>query len=134
MPSAYNNKKLFRFELLVTQRLLCHAYLIILFYILKLGMENYNQSDSTQRWVMEYNTNAGGYYIRGADSGRYRILVQIYLEGIAGEEALWTSRVTENVGTLWKLHSAGPELVGKYIFYRKYVKRDLFELEQRRSY
>ena len=30
----------------------------------EISMENYNQSDSTQRWVMEYNANAYGYYIR----------------------------------------------------------------------
>lgn len=44
----------------------------------EISMENYNQSDSTQRWVMEYNANAYGYYIR-EQIPKYEFYTAIYL-------------------------------------------------------
>ena len=67
--SAYNNKVVsLRAASDTTLTVSRIPYNPILYF--EISMENYNQSDSTQRWVMEYNANTGGYYIREQDSGK----------------------------------------------------------------
>ncbi len=53
-------------------------------------MENYNQSDSTQRWVMEYNANP----VVIISGSRFEGILHRNIFGIV-EEAFWTSRVTK---------------------------------------
>ncbi len=99
-------------------------------YYERFRLANYNQSDSTQRWVMEYNANAGGYYIREQISGKSEFLHR-NIFGIM-EEAFWTSRVKRKGRNSVEVIFSRTEFVGKYNFYRKYVKRELYELDQRR--
>ena len=80
----------------------------------EIGMENYNQSDSTQRWVMEYNANAGGYYIREQIPGSMNFTPQYIWD--SGGSILDFSSNKERVGTLWKLYSAGQNSLGNIFF------------------
>ncbi|WP_275400988.1 hypothetical protein [Enterococcus faecium] len=81
----------------------------------EISMENYNQSDSTQRWVLEYNANAGGYYIREQIPGSVNFTPQYILNGGGGRLLNFSSN-KENVGTLWKLYSAGQNSMGNIFF------------------
>ena len=82
----------------------------------EISMENYNQSDSTQRWVMEYNANAGGYYIREQIPGGMNSSPNyIWRDSRGGGFVDFVSN-RENVGTLWKLYSAGQNSLGNIFF------------------
>ncbi|HGF8010526.1 TPA: hypothetical protein QFC76_000654 [Enterococcus faecium] len=76
----------------------------------------YNQSDSTQRWVMEYNANAGGYYIREQIPGGMNSSPNYIWRDSRGGGFVDFSSNRENVGTLWKLHSAGQNSLGNIFF------------------
>ncbi|HFD1599561.1 TPA: hypothetical protein QFQ48_000768 [Enterococcus faecium] len=112
--SAYNNKVVsLRAASDTTLTVSRIPYNPILYF--ETSMENYNQSDSTQRWVMEYNANTGGYYIREQIPGSVYPTQYIWWNSRAGSLLDFSSN-KENVGTLWKLHSAGQNSLGNIFF------------------
>lgn len=113
--SAYNNKVVsLRAASDTTLTVSRIPYNPILYF--EIGMENYNQSDSTQRWVMEYNANAGGYYIREQIPGGMNSSPNYIWRDSRGGGFVDFSSNRENVGTLWKLHSAGQNSLGNIFF------------------
>ncbi len=65
---------------------------------------------------MEYNANAGGYYIREQIPGGMNSSPNYIWRDSRGGGFVDFSSNRENVGTLWKLHSAGQNSLGNIFF------------------